>query len=51
MNFMRRGIISPEAFFLLLIQPFNEAARFDFPRDPIRDELLRIGVLRSGRGA
>ncbi len=31
---------------LLLVQPFNKTARFDLPRDFVRDELFWIGVLR-----
>ena len=42
------------AFFnslLFFVEPFDKPARFDLPRDLVRDELLRIGVLRRGRGA
>ena len=36
---------------LVLVEPLDEPARFDLPRNLVRDELFRIGVLRRGHRA
>ena len=36
------------SLYLLLVEPFNKPARLDLPRNLVRDELFRIGVLRRG---
>jgi hypothetical protein len=36
------------SLYLLLVKSFNKPARLDLPRNLVRDELFRVGVLRRG---
>jgi hypothetical protein len=43
---VKRRSLDPAFAPLLLVEPFDEPARLDLPRDLVRDELFWIGVLR-----